>query len=306
MKTFHPVVGSPELREGMNFRFRHRYIRIEAQSGFCSIDLAQLDGVLLALDWVVRDTHHIWGSAVMVAPGVALTARHIVDAMRHEGFLREGGGHLLALGFYDHGMVIWNPNSFTSIGDGDLALLTMLLRSTAQPASAANNVISVSIATLAARQPLVGEIVSLIGFAASETKFENLTRDRGAVVDLRGSVGPVADIYPQGRDRQTLPNPAAGVSAKTVGGMSGGAAFDAQGRLIGIITSGIDETSSFISMSWPSVFTPIEIAWPPGLIPEPTNLHALAQRGFCRIEHIEAVRSHVDENGEPFVGLFSL
>ena len=85
--------------------------------------------------------------------------------------------------------------------------------------------------------------------------------------------------------------------------MSGGAAFDAQGRLIGIITSGIDERSSFISMSWPSVFTPIEIAWPPGRIPEPTNLHALAQRGFCRIEHIEAVRSHVDENGESFVRL---
>ena len=273
----------------------HRYIRIEAQSGFRSIDLAQLDGVLLALDWVVRDTHHIWGSAVMVAPGVALTARHTVDAMRHEGFLRKGGGYLLALGFYDHGMVVWNPNSFTWIGDGDLAILTLSLRSTAQPA--------VSIATLAARQPLVGEIVSLVGFAASETKFENLTRDRGAVVDLLGSVGPVADLYPQGRDRQTLPNPAAGVSAKTVGGMSGGAAFDAQGRLIGIITSGIDETSSFISMSWPSVFTPIEIAWPPGRIPEPTSLHALAQRGFCRIEHIEAVRSHVDENGESFVGL---
>jgi hypothetical protein len=46
--------------------------------------------------------------------------------------------------------------------------------------------------------------------------------------------------------------------------------------------------------------------WPPGGIPEPTSLHALAQRGFCRIEHIDAVHSHVDENGEPFVGLFSL
>jgi hypothetical protein len=252
MKTFQPVVGSAELTpwEGMNFRLRHRYIQIEAQSGFRSIDLAQLDGVLLALDWVVRDTHHIWGSAVMVAPGVALTAGHTVDAMRQEGFLRAGGGYLLALGFSDHGMVVWNPNSFISIGDGDLAILTLLLRSTAQPA--------VSIATLAARQPLVGEIVSLIGFAASETKFENLTRDRGAVIDLLGSVGPVANLYPQGRDRQTLPNPAAGVSAKTVGGMSGGAAFDARGCLIGIITSGIDETSSFISMSWPCVFTPMK------------------------------------------------
>jgi hypothetical protein len=87
-----------------------------------------------------------------------------------------------------------------------------------------------------------------------------------------------------------------GRAAKTSGGMSGGAAFDAQGRLIGIIASGIDEMSSFISLSWPVVSTPIEIAWPPGLIPGPTTLRALAQRGLCRIE---------DENGDPHVGLRS-
>src|SRR5215467_1719080 len=115
VKTFQAVVGPPELTpsEGMNyFRVTHRHIRIEAQSGYRSIDLAQFDGVLLALDWVVGDAHHIWGSAVMVAPGVALTARHTVDAMRHEGFLRdgEGSGYLLALGFYDHGLVIWHPD----------------------------------------------------------------------------------------------------------------------------------------------------------------------------------------------------
>ena len=74
---------------------------------------------------------------------------------------------------------------------------------------------------------------------------------------MLGSVGPVIDVYPALRD-QSLPNPSAGVSAKTIGGMSGGAAFDAQGRLIGIITSGIDESSSFILLSWPSVFTPVE------------------------------------------------
>jgi hypothetical protein len=59
-------------------------------------------------------------------------------------------------------------------------------------------------------------------------------------------------------------------------------------------------------MSWRRVYTPIEIAWPPGPIPEPTSLHAFAQRGFFRIEHIEAIRAYVDEKGESFVGLHSL
>lgn len=247
-----------EAQAGTSFRLAHRLIRIDDQGGFRSLDLAQLDGTLLALDWVVGAAHHIWGSAVMVAPGLALTARHVVDEMRDKGFLREAGGYLLALGFHNDGMVIWNSDSFTSIGDGDLSILT-LVRATAQRANTAKKAISVNVATLAARQPLMEESISLVGFAAQETKFENLTHDRGAAVALLGSVGPVIDVYRVGRDR-SLPNPSAGVSAKTVGGMSGGAAFDAHGRLIGIIASGIGEETSFISLSWPSVFTPVQVA----------------------------------------------
>jgi len=77
----------------MSVRVTHHHIRIEDQSGFRSLTLAQLNGTLLALDWVVGETHHIWGSAVMVAPGVALTARHVVDEMRRKGFLGEVGGY---------------------------------------------------------------------------------------------------------------------------------------------------------------------------------------------------------------------
>jgi hypothetical protein len=201
-------------------------------------------------------------------------------------------------------MVIWNPNSFTSIGDGDLSILT-LVPATASPVSPVGKPIQVNVAVLAARRPSVEESISLIGFAASETEFEKLTDDRGAGVSCFGSVGPVIDVYPEGRDR-SLPNPSAGVAAKTVGGMSGGGAFDAQGRLIGIITSGVgEEEVSFITLSWPSVFTPIEISWPPGLTQGPTTLHAMTQRRLCRIEGIDALSSHVNEAGEPMVGLSS-
>jgi S1-C subfamily serine protease len=227
----------------------------------------------------------------MVAPGVALTARHVVDDMREKGFLGVVGGYLLALGFHKDGMTIWNPDSFGAIGDGDLSILT-LVRATPHPAT------TIGLATLVARQPLVGESISLVGFAATEVEFEN-----DAAIDLLGSVGRAIDVYPKSRDRCLLPNPSAAVSAKTIGGMSGGAAFDAQGRLIGIIASGIGEDPSLISLAWPCIFTPVEVAWPPGLINGPTNLHSMAQLGLCRIECIEALSSHVDENGEPLVSL---
>lgn len=289
---FHGTVGAPELvaKPGTGFRVTHRYIRINAESGFRSMNLAQTDGTVLALDWVVGRTHHIWGSAVMVAPGVALTAQHVIDEMRDKGFSGEGGaGYLLALGFHNDGdITIWNPDSFGAIGDGDLSILT-LARATPRPAT------SVGLATLVTRRPLVGESISLIGFAAAEVEFEN----NNAAIDSLGSVGQVIDVYPMGRDRCRLPNSSAGVSAKTINGMSGGGAFDAQGRLIGIIAAGIGEDASFISLAWPCIFSRIdEVAWPPGLVSGPTNLNAMAQKGLCRIECIEKLRSQFNERGE--------
>jgi len=160
------------------------------------------------LDWVVGEKHRIWGSAVMVAPGVALTARHVVDEMRDKGFLTEGGGYLQALGFSQDGMAFWNTDSFTS-GDSDLSILT-LVRAIAPPAPVAERMISVNLATLAARQPSVEESISLVGFAASEIEFETSKNYRGAGIGLFVSVGPVIDVYGTRRDR-SLPNPSAGV-----------------------------------------------------------------------------------------------
>jgi hypothetical protein len=294
MDKFCGTVEPPELvaNAGTDFRLTHRYIRINVQSGFGSLNLAQTDGTVLALDWVVGKTHHIWGSAVMVAPGVALTARHVVDDMREKGFLGAVGGYLLALGFDKDGMAIWNPTSFGPIGEGDLSILT-LVPATPRPAT------TVGLATLVARQPLVGESIGLIGFAAAGAKVEF---ENDAAIDLLGSVGPVIDVYPERRDRSGLPNPSAAVLAKNTGGMSGGAAFDAKGRLIGIIARGFDEGPAFISLVWPCIFTPVEVAWPPGLVSGPTSLAAMAELGLCRIERIEALHPDVNEGGE-LVGL---
>jgi hypothetical protein len=58
MDIFYGTIGAPELvaKAGTSFRVTHRYIRINAQSGFRSLNLAQTDGTVLALDWVVGKT----------------------------------------------------------------------------------------------------------------------------------------------------------------------------------------------------------------------------------------------------------
>ena len=69
--------------------------------------------------------------------------------------------------------------------------------------------------------------------------------ERRAIMGLSlvGSVGQVTDQYPQRRDNHGLPNPAIAVAARTVGGMSGGAAFDAAGHLIGVIIKRLRRTA---------------------------------------------------------------
>ena len=297
--SYSGVVGAPELtaQPGRSSLVRHSLMSFHPESDFGTLPLSTPRGVLLALDWVVGKTHQIWGSSVMVAPGVALTARHTVDAMRERGFLNSDGGQLRAYGFeQDKSLTIWATKRFTTVGDGDLSILT-LVRATAGVAPNA----TLQLPVLAARQPKLKEKIVMIGYAATHETIEDFARD-GVGVDLRGSLGKVIDVYPERRDRFSLPNPSIGIAARVDGGMSGGAAFDESGRLIGIISRG-DETSSFVSLLWPSVFTPIDLAWPPVPIEGRITLASLTSIGWAKIDNLEYLSEAVDEDGMPHVGL---
>ncbi len=104
---FHAELGSPEDQsaEGMAYTFTHKAVRIVAVAGLRDLGLDQLGGLLLALDWVANGTHGIWAGAVMVGPGVAVTARHVVVEMRAKGFLAAAGGQLFAVSFDASGRV---------------------------------------------------------------------------------------------------------------------------------------------------------------------------------------------------------
>jgi hypothetical protein len=297
---FHVEIGPPEENPtpGAQYSFPQRLIRIEAAAGFRDLELAQLDGVVLALDWVANDRHHTWGSAVMVAPGIALTAGHVVDEMRERGFLAEGGGQLIAVSFHADRVELWRADGFTRVDVGDLSLLT-LIRTTARSAEPAAQQLNFGLARLAARTPLVGETISLIGFRAAEESFES----RALMgLTLIGSVGQVTDVYPQRRDSHGLPNPAIAVNARTLGGMSGGAAFDAGGNLIGVISTGFEEPPSFVSLSWPATYVPISPRWPPAAVPLETSLGELAKAGFG-LEHLEDVETWWTEDGHQMVSI---
>jgi hypothetical protein len=282
---FEGQIGAPEVDAypGKGIHLRHSRLRIQAEAGFRSMNLHQTDGIILALDWVTADFHHVWGSAVLVAPGVALTARHTIDAMREAGFLAEDGGILLAYGFHPQGMMIWNAVHVEQDPSGDLAVLT-LVRATATPQWALDVPLPVHAASIAARMPRQGEILTLIGFKADKPAFKSSGADM-------------------------MPKPSAYIDAPTLGGMSGGAALDSEGHLVGIISKGMsaegDDGPSFILLTWPILFTEFEVVWPLGLSASPTSLHAMAGVGLASIEGIENLIPGRDANGTLTVTLIT-
>jgi Trypsin-like peptidase domain len=294
----HAELGAPEVEpsEGMTFTFVQKAVRIAAPEGFRDLELRQLDGLLLALDWVVDQAHHVWGSAVMVGPGVALTAGHVVAEMRAGGFLGKAGGQLFAVGFHADRVEIWRADSITAVDVGDLAILT-LIRTTALTSPALGPA-KFSLAKMDASMPRVGELLSLIGYRAAALTFEG---PEPMGLSLLGGVGAVTDVYPVKRDA-SLPGPSLCVAARTINGMSGGAAFDEAGNLIGIISTGL-EAHSFVSLSWPATYAPIAPKWPPKLAQESTSLGAMAKQGLCGIEHLDDVVAWQTDDGQQMVSI---
>ena len=270
-------------------------------AGFRDLGLDQrVDGLLLALDWVANDTHHIWGSAVMVGPGVAVTARHVVDEMRAKGFLATSRCCACSqlVSTRTAGSSSGAPTASPAWTSAICPVLT-LIRSTAPLAPSASPT-RFSLAKMAARMPDVGETMSLIGFRAADLAFAGRALMGLALV---GSVGQVIDVYAARRDAHGLPNPSAAIGARTVNGMSGGAAFDAEGRLIGVISSGLEAETSFISLTWPATYVPIVPKWPPMLSQTRPRWAPLAREGLAGIDNLDDVETWIDGDGHQMVSI---
>ena len=90
-------------------------------------DWTSFQGVLLSI--CVRDavSNHICGSAVMVAPGIAIGARHVIDPALPA--LRKGEQAVYCFGLTPGSLRIWVLRKYTPVGDTDLAILGLELAS---------------------------------------------------------------------------------------------------------------------------------------------------------------------------------
>lgn len=245
------------------------------------------DGAFMALGAQTSEPLRVHGSAVIIAPGVAITAKHVVDEICGVPGLT---GVIGMVPRADGGITFWHATSYHPISNFDVVVMAI------QPMTALEKLTDVYRPTLHARVPRVGERLKVMGFREGTPQ----TREEPCALSLFEAVGPVTFVHNRGRDLTMLPNPCVEVELDLLGGMSGGPAFDEAGRLIGIASTSYnseDGRPAFISLIWPAIVWPFDPVWPPKLYPARTTLQALAAQEGQPADIVDA--ELVSLEGEP-------
>lgn len=251
--------------------------------------LGLFQGALLAMTFRNKRGDHTTGSAVLVAPGVALCASHVIGD--HEAALRAGECWLLCSGPVASKMVLWMVKSFVPVPKSDLTLLCMTMASEMPPG---NNIV---VAHPSTRTPAIGEIVTLYGIPAKEMTAQPLDGKTTVTVTARYTRGKVLDVHPEGRDRVMLPFPCFAVDCAAFGGMSGGPVCDERGYLVGVVASSYngEEPVAYVSLLWPALLVQLLPAWPAQRpLPMASLLEIASQLRLCFIERPDAILAAKD------------
>jgi hypothetical protein len=257
-----------------------------------AINWTFFEGALLSVVISTVEEQVVVGTAVVVAPGLAVTATHLFDKQLSE--ILQGTATLTCMGPTSAGMELWRVRKLSSCKGDDLAYMSIELASSILPGWRFR---SIAVTT---RAPRPGESVSLVGF-----HFPRMTREGSNTIraygNLYAAAGEVACVHHPIRDRFLMPYPVIEVDCGSLGGMSGGAVLDRQGYLLGVTSRGLEteDGKGPSNCAWiiGGLNRQIEIPWPPGLYQQPIHILQIDQRAM-RIEgrdRIRAINEHTTQ-----------
>lgn len=272
--------------------FTHMPVKGLVQKGSTTIrNWEYFKGILLQIAFTTPSQHKIEGSGVLVAPGVAYCATHVIYP--HLESITNGSVIASCFGITEAGMQIWSIKGVTVSDGSDISILALEFRSNLPK----NN--SFFLSQITTRTPAIGEELMICGFKANKPEFR--ARKNGVVAGgaVWISKGHVIDTFPRGRDKAMIPWPSLAIDVSSTGGMSGGPVYDKGGSLVGLLCSSIEDDVngvSYVSLIWPSLVSRFKGHWPQGLYNEEKSLLELPE-GLCKVDKPEAVFHVSDEAG---------
>lgn len=211
-----------------------------------------------------RADQHVIGSAVMITPGLAMTARHVIDeCLRvYDGVPPGEPGvteslnarfHLRLVQFVDGGKkaLIWRGRRVHTSAYTDIAFVELLKPDGAQSHPSLG---------MTVEAPRVGDRVFAFGYPRGVINKDDMWSVT-VTLDPRTTSGTVVEVFERGRDRSMMPHPCFHTDAVFDAGMSGGPVFNAAGRICGIISTSTPPDAvasawaSFASLLWPAFAT---------------------------------------------------
>lgn len=263
----------------------------------------------LALTACKVNEWHPSGTAIVIAPFLAITAKHVIeDYLQKYGDLvpdRNYNGEkfeisatysLVAHQFQEEGKVgvLWSITRLWVSGLTDVAFLELT------PASESALKYKWQSARLNLIPPSVGERIAAFGYHSSEI---DIDEDETEIkVNWKNSpttsIGEVLEVHNEKRDSSFLRFPCYRTNARFDGGMSGGPVFNSNGELCGLICTGSnlmageDGHISYVASLWPSMATEIDMVRP-----------GFATGGFYPVLEL-AKHGHIDAIGWERIVIF--
>lgn len=248
---------------------------------------------------------HVAGTAVLIAPGLAMTARHVIDdLLGHFGRGVEKKSEIqLDMYIYQANVgAVWYVAHINAWVGTDIAILSLRPRNDIARSTAVNRL------PMTVDPPSEGSEVTALGYP--DTKIV-LPRNDFSVTELKLSITPtvssgkVLDVHLSLRDSVSLRFPCFSVDAAFLGGMSGGAVFNQQRELCGLVCAGgegeLGNYSNAVSI-WPSMIIPVTL--PPDApvssgieCGHPYKVHDLARLGHLDFRGHERIEFFKHDNG---------
>jgi hypothetical protein len=204
--------------------------------------LHEAGDALVALALLEEAGTTVLGSGVMIGPGLVVAATHVLDEFR----ARNADPVLLT--FLPDGTRAWLPRESSTVSGpstfgadrrivSDISLLSCTLNSDAHEHH------PLTLAPLQISLPLVGERLWAFGYR------HEVLEDAAALINPLVTSGLVTSVFPNGRGDR-MPSVCIEVAMDTKGGMSGGPVVNANGDLVGIVSSSFDGGPSYVTLIW--------------------------------------------------------